>query len=128
MGNNSYDNTIGGWERLLAAVDQCERMFPSADSCRSALEWHLQEAKAAKARQVQYSAERQRASLDLRLEIAAGGETASRLRSLVTAVLGKRDERLVQFGVAPLRKRSRKSRTAKEEPSSSGSGGPEPAE
>lgn len=126
---SSYDNTIGGWERLLAAVDQYREMFPAAESCRAALEWHLQEAKAAKARQTLYSTERQRATLDLRLEMTAGLEAASRLRSLAISVLGTRDERLAQFGVAPRRNRvSRKSRTAKEESSSPGSSGPEPAE
>jgi hypothetical protein len=45
------------------------------------------------------------------------------------SVLGLHDERLAQFGVAPIRKRgSRESRTAKEAPASPGSNGTEAAE
>lgn len=110
MGKHGYDNLISGWERLLAAVNESEGMFQGSEPLQVALEWYLQETRAAKARQQQHEIGRQQATRDLRGLKAAGGDAATRLKSLVKFKLGPRDRRLVQYDIAPIQKRQRKTK------------------
>jgi hypothetical protein len=52
--------------------------------------------------------------MDLGVLMAAGGDAAIRLRSLVKSRLGPRDERLPKFGIAPIGKRPHKGKGSKE--------------
>ena len=127
MPNKGYDDTIGGWEKLLEAVKSHERDLPGAESLRAALELHLQEAKEAKSRQELHRAGRQRATKDLGRSMTAGRETFSRLSSLVKSVFGPRDQRLPQFGMAPIEPSVRKPRQPRKPQPSAGFISPEPA-
>ena len=127
MPSNGYDDTIGDFEKLLEAVKSSAGELPATDSLRAALEWHLQEAKAAKARQQLHTAGRQRATKDLQRQLAAGRDAAIRLRSLAKSAYGPRDKRLARFGVAPVKPRVRKPRQPREQQTSAGSSSPEPA-
>lgn len=126
--NTSYDNTIGGWEELLVAARQSEGILPAAEALLAALERHLQEAKAAKVQQVLLTAARQVATKELNQSLAACSDMASRLRHHAKSVLGPRDERLAQFGVAPIKSGfTRKVRTSRKPQSSAPSSGLEAA-
>jgi hypothetical protein len=126
MSRNGYANTIGGWKKLLEAVSRNEGDLPGADSLRAALERHLQDAEAAKARKLFHRAESQRATKEKEQQLAAGREVASRLCSLVKSALGPRNERLGEFGIAPVQQRSRNRRTSQQQPPA-GSSSPVPA-
>jgi hypothetical protein len=116
---NSYAGTTDAWERLLVATQENLEQLPSVEPHRSALEKHLQATKTVKARQDSHTAARQEATQELRAMIGQGRELVIRLRGAIRAELGPRSERLVQFGIAPIRKRTR--RRKPEEP------GPEPS-
>jgi len=124
MRSTSFDNTIGGWEKIISATSTNEGLLPGSEYLRVALEWHLQEAKAVKARQMFHTAEREQATRELRQLRAAGRELAIRLGSLAKSAFGPRDERLGLFGVASIKPRVRK---AKQQQPSAGSSRPEPA-
>jgi hypothetical protein len=62
-----------------------------------------------------YQARKQEATQQLGDVVAQGKEVAIRLRSLVRGRMGHQDERLVAFGVRPVRKRKgRRKATASE--------------
>ena len=109
MKAQSYGNLLSNWERLLAAVRSSEVEFPALLEYRLALENHYESVKAAKTRQLVLQRNCQQATRELRTQIHAGGDEASRLRSQVKALLGPRDPRLRLFGIVPLPlKKSRK--------------------
>lgn len=108
MSSRSYRDLLADWERLLAAVQSSEADLPVLLAYRLALENHYQTVKTAKARQWALQKDAQQATRELRTQIRAGGDEASRLRSQVKALLGPRDPQLSDFGIAPLR--GRKSR------------------
>jgi hypothetical protein len=124
MPEKGFDDTIGGWEKLLAAVRSHEGEIPGAEALRAALELRLQESVEAKSRQDLHRSGRQRATRDLGQSMAAGRDTASRLCSLVISVYGPRNERLGEFGMTPLG--CRQPRKLKQQ-TAAGSNGTEPA-
>jgi hypothetical protein len=127
MGTITYDRATGGWERLLAAVRANERIFATGEPQFAALQFHLEEVRDAKMRQQFHSAGRKRATRDLKQGLAAGHDAAVRLQSLVKGQLGPRDEGLVQFDIAPRRKRVRKATGSRPAPAAADSKGQEPA-
>lgn len=113
---NSYADVLRNWELLLTSVLEDAGLLPSVEIHRAALERHLLATKAVKARQDSHKAGRQEATQDLREMIAQGRELAIRLRSAVKADMGPKTERLVHFGMTPIRKRPRKVKPAEVEP------------
>jgi hypothetical protein len=108
--NKSYSSLLKDWESLLAAVRAGEVDFPVLTAYRVALEGHLENVKAAKARQLALQAECQGATRELQQTLYAGFDEVRRLRSRVKAELGPRDSRLLLFGIAPLGKRKTRPR------------------
>jgi hypothetical protein len=108
MSRNSYRDMLADWQKLTAAVRGGETDLPILIPYRMGLETHLESVQAAKVRQTLLEADRELATLELRHEIAAGRDHIIRLRSQVKAALGPRDERLRDFGIAPIGKRPRK--------------------
>lgn len=109
--NSSYADIIRDWEKLLASVQGDASTLPSAESHRLALQQTLDQIKTQKTRQDTLQATRQETTQDLNNLIVQGREQVIRLRGVVRAEVGPKNERLVQFGVAPLRKRSRRTTT-----------------
>lgn len=104
----TYTDVIGDWEKLLAAVNEHEDVLPDIRDERAALQQALQDAKDEKARQESYKAARQLATQELEMLLDRGREIAMRLRGAAKLKIGPRSELLVQFGVAPLRRRTRR--------------------
>ncbi len=108
---NSFPYLIRDWQRLLQAfLDHAEALAP-AESQRAALSDLLTRALDLKARQDSFSAVRQQTTQELGEVLDDGREQARRLRGMVKGILGTKNERLVQFDVAPIRKRSRKAKS-----------------
>ncbi|HYO16829.1 MAG TPA: hypothetical protein VE685_26830 [Thermoanaerobaculia bacterium] len=116
MPNGSFGDEIREMEGTLAAFAENAEQLGAAEPHRAALEVIVGEAKALKDRQDSYIAARQEVTQQLREAMVRGREAARCLRSAVRAILGTQNERLVQFKVAPLRKRPRKLRTPEETP------------
>jgi hypothetical protein len=108
---SSYADIIRDWEKLLASVQGDASNLPTAEPHRLALQQILDQIKAQKTRQDTLQATRQETTQDLNNLIVQGREQVIRLRGVVRAEVGPKNERLVQFGVAPLRKRSRRTTT-----------------
>lgn len=115
---SSYADVVLDWERLLLAVQDNTDNLPESERLRAALQQHLDETRALKARQVSAAALRQRTTQELKVKLEEGRELAMRLRGTVRAGLGPRNEGLVQFGMAPLRARRRGEKPGEEGPTS----------
>lgn len=111
MSNNSYNDTTGDWVGLLAATHEHDEALPDIERHRSALEQHLDKTRLLKGRQESAQAAKQRATQELSSALTEGRELAIRLRGAVKANLGPKNEQLVQFGMTPQRKRSRRKKS-----------------
>ena|SRR5215208_2892417 len=105
---SSYADVIRDWELLLTAAGDNADLLANVERHRTALEKHLTETKALKGRQDSAAAERQASTQALNAKLEEGRELATRFRSSVKAEIGPKSERLVQFKVAPQRKRGRR--------------------
>jgi hypothetical protein len=102
---NSYADVIQDWQALLAAFKDNAERLPGIEAELAALEQALTAALAVKARQDSYRSEKQRATQELNEILESGRDLAIQLRGAVRCKLGPRNEKLVQFGMAPLRRR-----------------------
>jgi len=105
--NKSFRCLLEEWGRLLAAVRAGEVDFPVLTAYRVALEGHLENVKAARARQLALQEDCRQATREVRQMVLAGSDEVRRLRSRVKAELGSRDARLRLFGIKPLDSGSR---------------------
>ena len=102
---SSYADYLADWERLLLAVNNNEEGLPDLMIQKVPLEDLLQEAKDLAARQDASKAQFRVDSKRRRALVPEGRAAASRLRAALKAHFGGHSERLVQYGVAPLRAR-----------------------
>jgi hypothetical protein len=105
---NSYADITRDWTRLLDAAARCPEISAEIDRERQVMQQALADVQVLKARQDELTALRQEATQQLGEILKRGKDAAIQLRAVVKAKLGPRTERLVQFDVAPLRKRTRK--------------------
>ena len=124
---NSFADLMLDWERLLQATADNASDMEAAEPQRAALAQLLAEARNLKATQDSYNARRQQSTQEI-LEVSKmGREQARRLRGMAKGLLGTQNERLVQFQVAPVRRRSR-TNTRPPEPPPPVEVSPEPSE
>jgi hypothetical protein len=102
---NSYADVIQDWQALLAAFKDNAERLPGIEEELAALEKALTEAMAVKSRQDSYRSEKQKATQELGEILENGRDLAMRLRGAVRFKIGPRSEKLVQFGMTPLRRR-----------------------
>ncbi len=96
------------WRGLIRATDLNPEVLPIVQSERDALEQFLGEFETLKGRQEELKALRQEATQKINTIVVQGKELAIRIRSVVRGKIGPKNERLVHFNVAPIRKRPRK--------------------
>ncbi len=104
---SSFADVVLDWESLLIATEQHALDIPEAERHRAALTEHLVFTRQLKAAQDSAIASKQQATQDLQAAVVKGRELAIRVRGAVRAALGPKSERLVQFGITPIRKRRR---------------------
>lgn len=102
---SSYADYLADWERLLLAVNNNEGGLPDLMIQKEPLEELLAEAKDLGVRQDASKAQLRADSKRRRELVPEGRAAASRLRAALKAHFGGHNERLVEFGVAPLRAR-----------------------
>ena len=111
---SSYADIIKDWEALeLAMQDNAASLPADMESRRVAFVAQVAKVKELKARQDSLTAARQETTQQLNKMILEGVEMARGLRAQAKASLGAKNERLVQFGVAPLRKKAPRKLKAK---------------
>lgn len=105
---NSHADVIRDWMLVLEATERSPEVQAEVEKERLKVAQLLAEVQTLKARQVELTALRQQATQQLKATVVQGKEAVMQFRAILKAKFGPRNERLVQFNMAPLRKRSRK--------------------
>ena len=115
-------------ERLDAAIDQNVDLVPGVLRFREPLRGVITKIRTLGVTQKTLIADKQKVTQDLKAAMAEAKSFAIDIRAIIRGEVGSRSEKLVEFGVAPLRKRkakpgegteaAKRSRSASEPPKS----------
>ena len=111
----AFAQEMDDWEALRLAVHDNASNLPDVQRAQVAFEDNMVKVQEMRARQSSLTAARQETTQLLKKLLVDGRELASRLRLVVKSNLGPKSERLVQFRIAPLRKRPRKAKAGEPE-------------
>jgi hypothetical protein len=96
---------MADWDRLIKGVRNKSQILPDYSGLLQPLEKILEEGRDLEAGKAGARAQLGQASKRSRTLVVEGRAAASRLRAALKAHFGGHNEMLVEFGVAPLRKR-----------------------
>ena len=116
MPRSSFADFISDWEALLKNVTDTAAELPNMDVYKTALEQLAEHAKDGIALAHSRRGFKQQETRDLRSVMTEGKDAAAKLRSAIKAHFGPRSERLVQYGMTPIRKRIRKADSKNKKP------------
>ena len=102
-----YGVTLNGWERLLTSMEANAEDFKALETYRVQLKSMLDTAREASARQAAMEASKQEATKSLQAMLVEGRKLATFLRGGVKQRYGDRSEKLVEFGLEPLRAKTK---------------------
>jgi hypothetical protein len=108
---DSFPKVTRDWEGVLAAAEENAALLPDVQAEQAELKQKLEKVRSLKDRQESFEAARQEATQELQKTLVEGRQIAERLRDAAKFKIGRRSARLVQFQVAPLRKRGSKSKS-----------------
>ena len=112
----AYAALFRDWEGLSGACAQNATLLPKSEALRPELDTLLTQARDLKIQQENLAGNRQAMTQRLVQLVANGREVARKLRNQIKVELGSKSEHLVQFGVAPIRKKARKGTAAAKAP------------
>jgi hypothetical protein len=98
---------VSGWERFMAALVANASDFAHVEEHRGQLQLLLERARALAVEHNLHTAAKQDAARQLAEILAEGGKLATFLRNAVKVRYGNRSDKLVEFGLQPLRRRRR---------------------
>jgi hypothetical protein len=105
---NAQADVAHDWKGLLDSVEKSPDLLPLVGTEWTTLAQFLAEFQKIKARQVELTALRQETTQQLDEVVARGKEVAVAIRSVLRGKVGPWNERLVQYQIAPIRRRPRK--------------------
>jgi len=105
---NTQSDTIMDAEELLAAVAANADLLPNLEEHRAPLDLVLGRIKSLRVLQKTLTADKQKATQELKAAYREARDLTIQLRGAVRAKIGVRSEKLVEFKVPPLRPRPRK--------------------
>jgi len=112
MARENQAETLDTWERLAAPMGANAAQFPSLEGERVQLTQLIGRARDLVTQQAALTASKQDVSKQLEALLNEGRKLVTFLRVGLKQKLGNRSEKLVEFGVQPLRTRSRKQKAA----------------
>lgn len=116
MPKSSLADFITDWEKLLKNVADTATELPNLDVYKEPLEQFLEQAKDGTALAEARRGVKQQETKDLRTLMTQGKEAATKLRSAIKAHFGPKSERLIQYGMRPIRNRPRPAPATNEKP------------
>jgi hypothetical protein len=109
----AYADLFRDWEGVSGACAQNATLLPKSEALRPDLDAILAQVKDLKIQQENLKGNAQATTQRLVELVATGRELARKLRNQIKVELGSKNEHLVQFGIAPLRKQTRKAAAVK---------------
>lgn len=126
-GRTSFADTVFDLEQLHTSVSAHTTLVPSAaEKYRAALEEMLTQLKTLSSAQKTLRADKQKVTQDLKETLRQGRRLATDVRTVIRGEVGIRSEKLVEFGIAPLRPRPRR-KVEPEEPIETAPAAPRPS-
>ena len=104
-----YMNKVHGWDKMDVAVTANTEKVPNLEVNLAGLRERAQRARNLFAQQAALQAAKQEVTKELQQVIQEGDALVKFLREGLKAYLGKRSEKLIEFGVQPFRGITRKS-------------------
>ncbi|MFL6290031.1 MAG: hypothetical protein ACJ759_03970 [Thermoanaerobaculia bacterium] len=104
-----YMNKVHGWDKMDVAVTANAEKVPNLEVNLAGLRERAQRARNLFAQQAALQAAKQEVTKELQQVIQEGDALVKFLREGLKAYLGKRSEKLIEFGVQPFRGITRKS-------------------
>lgn len=105
MRNTSFADLMTNWDRLLAKVADNINDLQHLEAYRAQLAVEWEGARAAHLRQSEMQVHMQQATRDLEEFLGRCNDLAVRIRSGVKTTYGNRSEKLIEFGLRPIRSR-----------------------
>jgi hypothetical protein len=102
-----HSDVITDWEQTGAAVAANINEVPHLEVPRAKLQTTLEEVRSLLTQQDLHAASKQQVSQRLRILLADGRKLATFLRTGIKEHFGNRNEKLVEFGIQPFRRRKR---------------------
>ena len=99
------------WRNLLDSIEKTPEVLPSVEPECQALRLLLGRFQVLKVQQDELTAKRQETTQQLNETIVQGKDVTVQIRSVLRGKVGPWNERLVQYKIAPIRRRPRKSVT-----------------
>jgi hypothetical protein len=112
MSRNSFSNTVADWESLLSAVEANQSEIPNVDAYAAQLAAAVADLKEMRALRAALQSEARELTQSLLGRSAQAKDLAIRLRSWIRGWYGAHNEKLMEFGVKPIRKRGPRGRPA----------------
>jgi hypothetical protein len=116
MARENNVETLDTWELLSTSMEANAAQFPNLEESRVQLTQTLGQARELVVQQAALTADKQEVSKRLRVLLGEGRKLATFLRFGVKQKLGNRSERVIEFGLRPLRPRKVKPTTTPESP------------
>jgi hypothetical protein len=108
----AYKGIFRDWEGVSGACAKNADLLPKSEAIRPELDSILVQLKDFKIQQENLAGTRQALTQRIRQLVAEGREVARKLRNQIKVELGAKSEHLPQFGIAPIRRQSRKAKTS----------------
>jgi hypothetical protein len=105
MMKEGVSNTLNRWDRLLAGVAAHPEDLQCVEACRVQLALELSDIQSLRARQAALRAEMRQSVRALKVLLVRGTELAARIRAGVRSQYGTRSDKLLEFGMNPVRRR-----------------------
>jgi hypothetical protein len=102
---SSLSNVLNAWERLLNGAASYPGDFQWLEACRVQLAAELSDIRELQARRAALRAEMRQSTRALKVFLARGRELAARIRAGVRFQYGPASEKLLVFGMKPVRRR-----------------------
>jgi hypothetical protein len=103
-----YSDFVTEWEHLLNTLAVNTAELPHLEAPRAKLQGFLEQVRSLAMQQDLHAANKQIASQGLRLALANGKKLTTFLRTGLREHYGNRSDKLVEFGIPPFRRRSKK--------------------
>lgn len=102
-----FSTVVSGWERFMTALAANASDFTHVEAHRGELQLLLERARALAVEHDLHTAAKQDAARQLAEVLGEGSKLATFLRNAVKVRYGNRSDKLLEFGVQPLRRRRR---------------------
>lgn len=110
----NFAKTVLDLEQLRESIVKNLPLMPGAEKFLAPLDTALSKIRTLSVLRTTLTADKQKATQDLNAVMAEAQNLAIDVRAIIRGEVGSRSEKLVEFGVTPLRRRSRKARPAEE--------------